>query len=51
MFPKERVEVLTSNQETDGSGIPVTTQLNVALFPFTAVMFSTCSMTDPSESE
>ena len=50
-FPKKRVPVLTTNQETDGIGIPVTAQFNLAFFPSTAVTFSTCSMTDPSKSE
>ena len=31
--------------------MPVTVQFNVAFFPSTAEMFSTCSTADPSESE
>ena len=50
-FSKKRVPVLTSNQETDGIGIPVTEQFKVAFFPSTAVPFSTCFMADPSKSE
>ena len=50
-FSEERFPVLTSNQETDGIGIPVTVQFNVAFLPSTAVTFSRCFMADPSENE
>lgn len=50
-FPKKWIPVLTSNQDTDGIGIPVTAQFNLAFFPSTVVTFSTCSMADPSKSK
>ena len=50
-FSKKQFPVLTSTQETDGIGIPVTVQFNVAFLPSTAVTFSSCSMADRSENE
>ena len=50
-FSEKRLLVLTSSQETDGIGIPVTIQYNVAFLPSTFVTFSSCSMADRSENE